>query len=355
MPLCTGGWWDARDGGMGSWVKKRRRKNSDSSENFALLRFSGLPWWYQGDITSRVWCLPVSSDWSGTGQQTSHAHFVKSTLMSLDVHSYIVTDVFASMVLLWISNVRQEWMIGWWKWQDMFLYVHLFLILMLMVPSMQRRGSRAIVAKTESYAKLYYYTIEVRAYFELHPVTCLVSSPPPVFFLLPFAPFDASRFSMFNLLVKTFYSSILLSPFFNTRPIYRQWNLSPCLHSCWSVFVLAVLWFLGRSLKLIFPFFFPPKYLTPVSFYFLSLFTSSSYFLLVFSLTVSLFMPLLKKRSYQRHSEPKLFQCTGYGDCNMVFTRSEHLARHARKHTGEVSTWIEHCFVYPALMVLLYV
>ncbi|KAG9325972.1 hypothetical protein KVV02_008404 [Mortierella alpina] len=31
----------------------------------------------------------------------------------------------------------------------------------------------------------------------------------------------------------------------------------------------------------------------------------------------------------------KLFQCSGYGDCRMVFTRSEHLARHARKHTGE--------------------
>ncbi|KAF9126278.1 hypothetical protein BGX30_015307 [Mortierella sp. GBA39] len=31
----------------------------------------------------------------------------------------------------------------------------------------------------------------------------------------------------------------------------------------------------------------------------------------------------------------KLFQCTGFGDCHMVFTRSEHLARHARKHTGE--------------------
>ncbi|KAF9927556.1 hypothetical protein FBU30_003063 [Linnemannia zychae] len=31
----------------------------------------------------------------------------------------------------------------------------------------------------------------------------------------------------------------------------------------------------------------------------------------------------------------KLFQCTGFGDCRMVFTRSEHLARHARKHTGE--------------------
>ncbi|KAI9497569.1 hypothetical protein BDB00DRAFT_803187 [Zychaea mexicana] len=33
--------------------------------------------------------------------------------------------------------------------------------------------------------------------------------------------------------------------------------------------------------------------------------------------------------------KPRLFQCTGYGDCRMVFTRSEHLARHARKHTGE--------------------
>ena len=26
----------------------------------------------------------------------------------------------------------------------------------------------------------------------------------------------------------------------------------------------------------------------------------------------------------------KLFQCTGYGDCTMQFTRSEHLARHIR-------------------------
>ncbi|TID31185.1 hypothetical protein CANINC_000232 [Pichia inconspicua] len=31
----------------------------------------------------------------------------------------------------------------------------------------------------------------------------------------------------------------------------------------------------------------------------------------------------------------KLFQCTGYHGCSMVFTRSEHLARHIRKHTGE--------------------
>lgn len=37
-----------------------------------------------------------------------------------------------------------------------------------------------------------------------------------------------------------------------------------------------------------------------------------------------------------RQSKPKLFQCTGFGDCRMVFTRSEHLARHSRKHTGEV-------------------
>ncbi|KAI9245600.1 hypothetical protein EDC94DRAFT_628189 [Helicostylum pulchrum] len=42
-----------------------------------------------------------------------------------------------------------------------------------------------------------------------------------------------------------------------------------------------------------------------------------------------------KKRQSIRKSEPKVFRCTGFGDCNMVFTRSEHLARHARKHTGE--------------------
>ncbi|KAI9271015.1 hypothetical protein EDC94DRAFT_596849 [Helicostylum pulchrum] len=36
-----------------------------------------------------------------------------------------------------------------------------------------------------------------------------------------------------------------------------------------------------------------------------------------------------------RSSRPKVFQCTGFGDCKMVFTRSEHLARHSRKHTGE--------------------
>ncbi|ORX48029.1 hypothetical protein DM01DRAFT_1410047 [Hesseltinella vesiculosa] len=31
----------------------------------------------------------------------------------------------------------------------------------------------------------------------------------------------------------------------------------------------------------------------------------------------------------------KSFQCSGFGNCAMVFTRGEHLARHMRKHTGE--------------------
>ncbi|KLO19661.1 hypothetical protein SCHPADRAFT_935154 [Schizopora paradoxa] len=36
-----------------------------------------------------------------------------------------------------------------------------------------------------------------------------------------------------------------------------------------------------------------------------------------------------------RAAPAKTFQCKGYGDCRMVFSRSEHLARHVRKHTGE--------------------
>ncbi|OBZ89213.1 Biofilm and cell wall regulator 1 [Choanephora cucurbitarum] len=57
------------------------------------------------------------------------------------------------------------------------------------------------------------------------------------------------------------------------------------------------------------------------------------------------FQPISKKDDpdYEDHQvelsrhqgKSKVFQCTGYGDCKMVFTRSEHLARHMRKHTGE--------------------
>ena len=33
----------------------------------------------------------------------------------------------------------------------------------------------------------------------------------------------------------------------------------------------------------------------------------------------------------------KTFQCTEYEGCHMSFSRSEHLARHIRKHTGRFS------------------
>ncbi|KAK6464375.1 Up in starvation [Scheffersomyces coipomensis] len=41
------------------------------------------------------------------------------------------------------------------------------------------------------------------------------------------------------------------------------------------------------------------------------------------------------KPKSKRSSKGRVFQCTGYPGCNMSFTRSEHLARHKRKHTGE--------------------
>ncbi|OSC96832.1 hypothetical protein PYCCODRAFT_1448302 [Trametes coccinea BRFM310] len=40
-------------------------------------------------------------------------------------------------------------------------------------------------------------------------------------------------------------------------------------------------------------------------------------------------------KSRYRPAPAKTFQCRGYGECRMVFSRSEHLARHIRKHTGE--------------------
>ena len=36
------------------------------------------------------------------------------------------------------------------------------------------------------------------------------------------------------------------------------------------------------------------------------------------------------KGSRYRAAPAKTFQCRGYGDCRMVFSRSEHLARHVR-------------------------
>ncbi|CAN3367556.1 hypothetical protein DICA4_F07514, partial [Diutina catenulata] len=41
------------------------------------------------------------------------------------------------------------------------------------------------------------------------------------------------------------------------------------------------------------------------------------------------------KPSKKRPTKGRVFQCTGFPGCNMSFTRSEHLARHKRKHTGE--------------------
>ncbi|KAJ7907687.1 hypothetical protein B0H13DRAFT_689681 [Mycena leptocephala] len=44
--------------------------------------------------------------------------------------------------------------------------------------------------------------------------------------------------------------------------------------------------------------------------------------------------PQMNGKRY-RSAPAKSFQCAGYGECRMVFSRSEHLARHIRKHTGE--------------------
>lgn len=40
-------------------------------------------------------------------------------------------------------------------------------------------------------------------------------------------------------------------------------------------------------------------------------------------------------KQLRKKMKGRTFQCTGYPGCSMTFTRSEHLARHIRKHTGE--------------------
>ncbi|QOU20737.1 hypothetical protein BRETT_000450 [Brettanomyces bruxellensis] len=37
----------------------------------------------------------------------------------------------------------------------------------------------------------------------------------------------------------------------------------------------------------------------------------------------------------RRKRKKRIYRCTGFPNCSMTFTRSEHLARHIRKHTGE--------------------
>lgn len=43
----------------------------------------------------------------------------------------------------------------------------------------------------------------------------------------------------------------------------------------------------------------------------------------------------LENAKSKKSTKGRVFQCTGFPGCNMSFTRSEHLARHKRKHTGE--------------------
>lgn len=50
-----------------------------------------------------------------------------------------------------------------------------------------------------------------------------------------------------------------------------------------------------------------------------------------------------KDKKPKRPVRGRVFQCTGFPNCNKSFTRSEHLARHRRKHTGERPFTCPHC------------
>lgn len=51
----------------------------------------------------------------------------------------------------------------------------------------------------------------------------------------------------------------------------------------------------------------------------------------------------MTEKKQKRPSKGRVFQCTGFPNCNKSFTRLEHLARHRRKHTGERPFTCPHC------------
>lgn len=50
-----------------------------------------------------------------------------------------------------------------------------------------------------------------------------------------------------------------------------------------------------------------------------------------------------KEKKPKRPLKGRVFQCTGFPNCDKSFTRLEHLARHRRKHTGERPFTCPHC------------
>lgn len=51
-----------------------------------------------------------------------------------------------------------------------------------------------------------------------------------------------------------------------------------------------------------------------------------------------------KSTRRRRKGKKRIYRCTGFPNCSMTFTRSEHLARHIRKHTGERPFMCDRCF-----------